>query len=248
MEASPARAALAARSWFNGWIACMAWPREAAAHCLPSDLALAPAEPRPDVHPVVFFFGEQTATSLLFGGLVLPTGTSFRELGIAIPFVRVGRQPDLHIYVPGIYASYLPTVWVGNAHYGFAKTLAQLSWQGGLFVVTTPDGRLLGHAEVEASGPWTAAPAGCLPVLDAVHALFTAFPVIGRRTDGALVISRFAWDLGDASARPADTCVSLVAAFPPAVPPGRYPDLPGGSVEIRGLVWDLAWPTRWPGG
>ena len=248
MEAPPTRAGFAARSWFNGWIACSAWPRETAARCLPRNLALAPSEPSADTHPVVFFFGEQTATSLLFGGLVVPTATSFRELGIVIPFVRVGGAPDLHMYVPGIYASYFPTVWVGNAHYGLAKTLAHLDWQGGIFVVTAPDGRLLGHAEVEAAGTWMTPPMGHLPVLDAVHALFASFPVLGRRADGTLVTSRFAWDFGDASARPADTCVSLAAPLPPTVPAGYYPDVPGGSVEVRGMVWDLGWPTPLPNG
>jgi hypothetical protein len=80
-----------------------------------------------------------------------------------------------------------------------------------------------------------------------VRSLFTTLPVLGRRTRGDFVVSRFAWDLGDASARPGDAVVTLAAPIPPTVPARECADLPAGSVEVRGLVWDLSWPAPWTG-
>ena len=239
------RAGFAARSCFNGWLVCTAWPRDVVAGCLPAELALAPVPPEANLHPVIFFFGEQTATSLLFGGLVIPTGTSFREFGMAVPFVQRRQGGDLHIYVPGLYAAYFPTVWVGTEHYGYAKMLAHCSWYGDVFVVTAPEGQLVAQAAVEAAGAWTTALAAGIPALDAVRSLFTTLPVLGRRARGDFVISRFAWDLGDASARPGDARISLAAPTLPSVPARECVDLPGGSVEVRGIVWDLGWPAPW---
>jgi len=94
-------------------------------------------------------------------------------------------------------ASYFPAVRNGNVHFGVAKELARLAWDGRAFAVRRDDGDVLLDAVTHATGPWTAARAGGPPGFEAMRAVF-ACPVVGRKGDGRYVRSAFGWDFADA--------------------------------------------------
>src|SRR5262249_7283877 len=146
----------------------------------------------PELHPVVFVFGDQADGALLFAGFTIPTGVTYQELGIVVPFVQHGGGPHLYSYVPRMYSTYFPAVWHGNAHYGFSKEMARMRWHHGAFLATREDGSLLLHADTEPMGAWSPG-SGCdIPNFAAMRAVI-ALPVLGRRDDGSYLCSYFGW-------------------------------------------------------
>ena len=240
--AGAANASFVARARFDGWIVFTSWPRTDAAALLPPELNLAPGAGAPAEHPVAFVLGEQRECAFLVGGFPVATGARYQEFGMMIPFVRHRQGRYLHIYVPRMYASYLPAVWTGNLNFGFGKEPATFAGDGRLLRVARPDGTELLTFDVRSGGPWHPA-SGCdLENFDAMRAVFE-LPVLGRREDGSLVSSYFGWDFVEASTRPGQAFVTIHAPLVPDLAPQRCPDVPAGSFEVRGLLWQLSWPT-----
>lgn len=226
----------------NGCISFSNWPRQDVEKLLPTGMELARnVSTTPDVHPVAFIFGDLTHGATMFGGFTFPTGIAYQEFALAIPFVKHRASRHLHTYIPRMYSSYFPPTWSGNAHYGFAKEMASLRWQGSVFLITT-DETLLLHAAVEATGNWTSG-SGCeLPNFAAMSEIF-CLPVVGRRTDGADICSFFGWDFSAAAIRPADAYVSIDAPLCDGLSPRRCHDVPSGTFEVCGMIWRLSWPS-----
>jgi hypothetical protein len=245
VDARAAGATFVGQATFNGGVAVTSWPRGDVAGLLPRGLALATnVSPTPEAHPVVFIFGEQTCGAVRVGGYPFPVGRDYLELCVAVPFVRHVQGRYLHTFIPRMYATYLPAVWNGNAHYGFSKRLARISWDGSLYVVTTTAGVLLLHTEVE---PVKGSdPAAVPPNFAAMREMFS-LPVVGRKQDGSYVASYFEWDFDTAVVRAADAVVSIDEPFLEGLTPRRCPDAPSGSFDVRGMVWRLSWPSppRW---
>jgi len=242
IELAAAGGSFVGQAAFDGTIAWTQWPRAEVERLLPPDLELAANVAAPDLHPVVFVFGEQTHGAILFGGFTVPAGPDYWELAIAIPFVKHRRGRHLHVHVPRMYASYFPPVWNGNTHYGFGKELARMGWQGPIFLVTTAEGTLLVHAAVEPAGGWAPAEGCALPNLAALRAAF-ALPVVGRKADGTFVSSYFGWDFTRAAVRPADSWVSIDAPLGAGLVPRECHDVAAGTFEVRGMLWRLTWPA-----
>ena len=228
---------------FNGYIAFSNWPRADVERLLPQELQLcANTSSSPDVHPVVFIFGDQTEGAMILGGFTFSVGVHYQELGVAIPFVKHRRGPYAHTFMARMYSNYGIATWNGNTHYGFSKEMATLRWQGPVFLVSTEAGTLLLHAAVEAGGDWSPGPAGTLENFAAMRAIFS-LPVLGRKANGEYVASYFGWDFSEASVRGADSCVSIDAAFLEGLTPRRYHDVSSGTFEVRGMIWRLSWPA-----
>jgi hypothetical protein len=231
----------AGQARFSGCIAFTNWPRAEVEALLPPELELAPNTMAVDLHPVVFVFGDQADGALLFAGVTLPTGVTYQELGIVVPFVRQRGGQHLHSYVPRMYSSYFPAVWHGNAHYGFSKETAVMRWQGPVFLATREDGSLILHADTEPTGSWSPGARCEAPNFAAMRSVF-ALPVIGRRDDRSYVGSYFGWDFRETQVRPSDSCVSIDAAFLPGLRPGLRHDTASGTFEVRDMIWRLSWP------
>ncbi len=235
-------ASFAGQARFNGCIAVTNWLRAEVERLLPPQLALAAnASPTPDIHPMIFVFGEQTQGAVIFARLPVPAGPDYGEFALAIPFVRHRHGRHLHVHVPRMYSSYFPATWNGNAHYGFGKAMARMEWRGPVFLMTNETDDLLLHAAVEPAGDWVSGAAADLPHLAALRAIFS-LPVVGRKADGRLVCSWWGWEFGDALVRPADASVSIDAPLVEGLPVRTCADVPGGSFEVRGMAWKLTWP------
>jgi hypothetical protein len=234
-------APLAGQARFNGAVLFLNWSRRDVEAVLPADVTLAANSLVPAMHPVVFIVGEQTEGALIFGGFTIPTGIRYEEVAIAVPFVRCGRDPALHIYIPRIYSSYFPAVWNGNVHYGFAKRLARIGSDGAA-VVVTEDGAPLLRAELTPAGDWLSGAHCSLAHFEAMCAVF-ALPVLGRRGDGRYVRSRFEWGFEDAAVRRIGGHVSIEASLGQGLTPRRCPVDPEGGFEVRGMLWRLTWPV-----
>jgi hypothetical protein len=122
--------------------------------------------------------------------------------------------------------------------------MAQLGWQGPVYVVSREDGALLMHAETEPTGAWAAAASGEPPGFDEVRAL--AGPMLACKADGTWIVSTWNWDFGTADVRASDCCVSTDAPLAPGLAPRRYADMAPGSFEVRGMLWRVSWPSEAP--
>jgi len=229
---------------FNGCIAASNWARGDVERLLPPELALAAnVSSTPDRHPVLFVFGDLSDGAVIAGGRVIPLGIAYQEFALAIPFVRHRRGNHLHTYVPRMYSSYLPAVWSGNVNYGLAKRSATMRWQGPFFVLTTDAGSLVLHIAVETQQDWSRASSCPLPEFGAMREIFS-MPVVGRKGSGAYVCSYFGWDFEDALLRLVDSSISIDGPVVENLLPRRCPDVPGGTFEVRGMIWRLSWPSR----
>ncbi len=240
-ETAADTAPLAGQARFNGAVLFFNWSRRDVEAVLPAEVTLAANSLAPALHPVVFIVGEQTEGALIFGGFTIPTGIRYHEVAIAVPFVRHGRDPGLHIYIPRIYSSYFPAVWNGNVHYGFAKRLARIRREAASFVVAG-DGAPLLRAEFEPAGDWLPGAHCPLEHFEAMRAVF-ALPVIGRRGDGRYVGSRFDWRFEDALVRRIGAQVWIEASLGQGLTPRRCPVEPESGFELRGMLWRLSWPV-----
>jgi hypothetical protein len=243
IEAGVANASFVAQARFDGWIAFTSWPHADVEALLPAELELVPSVRTPGEHPVAFILGEQTDCAVLIGGFPVPTGARYHEVGMMVPFVKHRQGRHVHIYVPRMYASYFPAVWSGNLNFGFAKQLATISRHGHVLLVTGEGGVPLLEADVEPAGDWLPGASCRLENFDAMRAAF-ALPVVGRRNDGTLVCSYFGWGFADTFVRPGDSCIVIHQPLVPGLAPQRRPDVPAGSFEVRGLLWQLSWPAR----
>jgi hypothetical protein len=226
---------------FAGGIAWCDLPRDEVGQMLPRGLRLAPASRAGgDRHPVVFIFGQHDRSAVVFASLTVPTGARFHEMVVAVPFVHGPGDAGPSLFVSRVFSGEPVATWSGNAHYGFTKRLVPMEWLGDTFVVSDERGKLLAHAGVEPAGEWAAMRTSGLPALTTTAAL-SRLPVVGRRPDGALVHSRFEWDLAQGWVRPLRASVSIDAHLGPGLGPSVH-HAGGDSVEVSGMGWRLSWP------
>lgn len=218
------------------------WPSACVRKLLPQQLRLAPGSSVTGAWaPVVFIFGRQSEGANIFGGVTLRTRTSYCEFALGLPGVFHERYGGPFTYFPSMVCSHLPAVWLGNAHYGFAKRLGSMAWTRSLFSVTDNRGSLVFDAVVEPQGAWDEA--ADVEVFRDVKAHMTTNPILGRKSNGTWVLSHFDWDSSDATARSVRATPCAYPPLSPALDP--YDDgrpAPVG-VEVSQMIWRLGWPT-----
>lgn len=237
LGAAAAGARFVGLSCFNGWLGTVDWPRPVVEALLPPALRL--AEPAGPTHPVLFLFGEQTAGTVVYGGVPMPLAIDFCEFGLAVPYVRHRDGRYHHLFFPRMCSSYFPAVSDGNVHYGLAKRLAHMTWRAPVFWMTDEDGRLLFHAAIEPSGPF--ADAAGVDAFRAVHRL-AALPVLGRCAGERLVTSYFDWDARGARARSVRARLAVADGLVPRLAARESLAGDGRLCEVSGMSWRLSWP------
>ena len=127
-------------------------PAEPVAGLLPDGLEILPQDLLPETrHPLVLLFGEQSAV----GPNLLPLGLRYRELVLALPFVRQrDGPPGPFCYLPILLLDRrLPTL-LGRWLYGFAKRrVAWTTFEDGCALARLEDGASLLSARCAATGP-----------------------------------------------------------------------------------------------
>lgn len=240
LTAAAAGARFVGVSCFNGWLATVPWPRRVVEALLPPALCLA-ADPGVTQHPVVVLFGEQTASTVVYGGVPMPLAIDFSEFGLAVPFVRHRAGRSLHVVFPRMCSSYFPAVSDGNVHYGLAKRLADMTWRPPVFWMTSDTGRLLFHAVVEPTGAWDAAAE--VDGFRALHRVFT-LPVLGRCAGERLVTSYFDWDVRGTRARATRARLTMSGELALGLGAREDVTLEGSMCEVSGMRWRLSWPLE----
>ena len=236
---APSLLEFAGETRFDGVVAATAWARDEIASRLPAELEPAPPASGATMHPVLFVFGEQREPALLRGGVALPFGRPFGELGVIVPYVRAVGGRRLLAYVWRMCSTYFPAVWEGNTRY-FAKTIGVMAREPERFSMTSPDGRALLRAVVGDAGPWGATrdhATGVAAVRDAL-----ALPVVGRTAAGHLVAAPAAWDFGSARVRPVAVRLVVDGSFIDETVPRELDVPPAGALAVEGVTWRLGWP------
>lgn len=235
--------AFVAQSIFNGCIILSSCPRGDARRLLPEDVDLADNRSATrDRHPLVFLFGDQTEGATKFAGLTLPTGIRYQEFALAVPFVRWAGGPNLHTYIVRMVSNHRPATLAGNLNYGLGKRMGRMGWEGPVFLMTDEVGRLLFHAQVEATDEWRACVDGAATELASLRTVFS-LPILGHKGGGVFTASHFGWDFEDARARSVEAALSIDRSFADGLAPGVLHSLAPGSVEVRGMRWQLSWPA-----
>ncbi len=236
---SRAGASYLAQADFDGVIVFTSWERDVLAHALPAGWRLGHnASAHPELHPLVFIFGIQSRTALLWGRYGVPRDVAFGEMLVAIPFVVHERGSHLHVHVVRAYSADPVSTWSGSINYGLAKYPADAEWFGRTFTVTARGGPMLFHATVDAGDEWRAE---TLPELAAACESFL-LPVVGVRVDGSLVSSYFDWDFSRAFVRRARAVGSIDAPLARGLQPRVCHGSDAGTFEIRGMRWRVTWP------
>src|SRR5262245_23467484 len=124
---------VAGQATFSGCLAVVRVARQALRSRLPTAVSLPPNDSND--YPCLLAFGEQLEGTAVFGGLTVPLGLRYRELMVAIPFVRVDGALGDHLFVSGMVCDFWPAVSNGNTYWGFSKRFAPMSWDGARFLV-----------------------------------------------------------------------------------------------------------------
>lgn len=244
IDADTAGASFVAEAVFDGAIVGTHWLRGDAMRLLAPGLSLgrnAASTTGPDLHPVVFVFGTQSAATFIVGGMAIPSSVSFPELMIAVPFVRRESDTNLHIFFPRVYSADIFSTWSARTNYGLEKELADMRWIGRTFTVASRNGPLLLHATLEGEGDWRAFDR--VPGSRVMADVFRR-PALGRRRDGTDVRSYFDWRIHEATARPSRAVVSIDAALGPGLAPRISYGVAGETFSVRGMRWRISWPLR----
>jgi predicted Fe-S protein YdhL (DUF1289 family) len=242
VRATGSQRAYVGEASFNGCIAICQRPRSEIARWLPAGTRLSDSADGECAEQVaVFLFGEQTQGTVHFAGVPLTLGIRYFEFALLVPGVSLGADRAAHTFVARMYSSYFPAVWSGNAHFGFAKELAQMGWSGSEFWVQPQGGRAILHAAIERGAEWSPASESAAAGVSMLR-LLSQLPVLGLRRDGRMVRSRFEFGLSTASARAAEATLFVANSLAPGQHPGEYRAAPGSALEIRDVAWRLGWP------
>jgi hypothetical protein len=205
---------------------------------LPANVRLDPVPGHARRHPLLFIFGENDGSAVVFASLTLPTGRRFHEMVIGVPAVR-GPDGISGVFVPRVFSGEPVSTWSGNAHYGFAKRLVPMEWLGDTFVVSSETGGLLAHIVVQASGSWEPAAGSRLPAFATAEDLGRQL-VLGRRPDESLVRSHFDWNFTDAWVRPVRASITIDESLGCGLEPAAAVDAAG--IEVSRMGWRVSWP------
>ena len=177
-------------------------------------------------HPLILLLGEHSGVGLDR----LPLKLHYRELVVALPFVRPqGGPPGPFCYLPLLLLDRRLPTWLGRWLYGFAKRRALIRRTANSFAATRrPDGAPLLSARF--------LPPAAPPDLRRVRSLFEQ-PLISRGRGDRWRYSRF--DFGFERARLAgiEAEVTVHPALLPGLPDG--PIRPDSSFRIE-TTWTLA--------
>lgn len=225
---------------FNGVIAQVRLPSALVSPLLPPPLR-ARADPQAaqkSEHPLVFLFGELRDGGAHVGGRDFSLGIRYREAAVMMPQVRHASHDSDTLFACGMFADDSRPILLGNAAYGFRKRQARIECSGSNYEVLVGKQRQFA-AQGALVGPWWS---GCSGRDDARWLEdLGASPVLGRRASGDYVLSRFSWDLSDASL--CAVSVEFQWSPEPGAPLLGLRSEPNNALVVRDLRWRTSPPT-----
>ena len=233
-KVDPQRARFVGQAHFDGSIAVFQRPRAEIERLLPPGLALAWST-SPDLHPVVYVFGEQREGTVIFGGRPIALGIRYPEVALAVPFVRGSASRYLHTWMAYMATSHEAAAWSGTRLYGYAKELARLEHDAESFRVLDADGDCRIRASVRTRGDVD------LPGPDALETVREMFrlPIVGQNGTG-LVGSFFDWTFAEAEVRAIDVAVDWIRPPLPGLAAGAWSA--DAAFAVRQMRWRVSWP------
>jgi len=228
-------AAIASQATFAGGLAIIHVARRSLVPHLPPSVAL----PRDDspAYPCVLAFGTQSDGTTFFGGLAMPLGIRYHELMVAVPFVLWNGAAGEYLFITGMICDLGPAVWIGNVYYGFRKRFARMSGGGERFTVDEESHQPGFQAVLRPPGKTAGS------TLNRIRAA-VALPVLGCRSDGMFVQSRFDWDFREAAVEAASLSLTVGEHFR-ELPLGAHSAC-HDAYRVDRMRWRLSWPTAAP--
>jgi hypothetical protein len=227
-------------AWFNGVIARVRSPAALVSLLLPAPLR-ARAEPQTAQkaeHPLVFLFGELRDGGAHVGGRDFSLGIRYHEVAVMVPQVRHASHDSDTLFACEMFADDSRPILLGNAAYGFRKRQSRIECCGSNYEVLVGGQRRFA-AQGALAGAWRS---GCPGHGDARWLEdLAASPVLGRRANGDYVLSRFSWDLSDASL--CAVSVELQWSPEPGAPLLHLRSEPNDALVVRDLRWRTSPPT-----
>jgi len=226
--------ALAGQATFSGCLAKLELPVDALAAVVPAGATLAANDG--SLHSCLIAFGEQAEGTTFFGGWPMPWGICYHELLVGIPLAACPPLAGPQLFVAGMTCDFWPAVWNGNVYYGFRKRFAAMTGDAAHFMVMNEDGAPVFTAFVDVRA---SADRDALGWIQSTVSL----PVLGKRDDGVLVHSAFAWDFSGAGIEPASLSVAVRRGFE-ELPEGAQGQLRSEhAYAVRRMRWGLGWPS-----
>lgn len=229
--------------------------RTEVAKVLPSGLQLAANESAslPDLHPVILLFGHQTETKLVYPFWTPEAGDDYNELILLVPFVQRLNHLRWHNYVVRMYLDNDDAIQIGNLYYGYFKQRAVLTEVAPTVTLSELDVT----RSLQTVFEWTAQnpSGGFVPSTSAMATLdnyqdaieIMSMPLLGTLFGTAYICSYWDWNLQNADVR----SIKVTSRFlqPPRagtaswVSQGPVASDEKFAFEIRGLVWQMAFPA-----
>lgn len=202
----------------------------------------------PNVHPVIHLQGLQTSTSWIFNGIGQGVGPEYTELILLVPFVQKGTSPQWHNFVVRMYLDDDGAIFVGNAHYGYAKERGSFNDARPLSFEATVGGNPAFWSGFESTGPWRPGAQAEVDIPNYTEMqTILRMPVIGLYWTGlSYVASAFDFDFSNVNVAPIACAHRYHGAFTPGMPGGTYASVPHGAIDIEGLGWRVEFPPANP--
>jgi hypothetical protein len=241
--AEGARASWVGEAWFDGVLVWTAIRRDVLDRVLPTGWQPAHnLSPHGELHPLVVVLGRQRHTSILFGGLPLPSDAEYDEVMLAVPFVWHVRHRRLHTFIPRMYSQDPRATWSGNAQYGFGKRMGRIERLGGLSVAVDEHDRCVLHCSARPVTSWTRSNDEQQGSLAGVVSAMSRLPIVGVRYDGSEVESYFAWGLAGAWTRRAHARLTVHRALAAGLDEASVSADAALALDLRDMRWRLSWP------
>jgi hypothetical protein len=227
------RTDVAGEATFSGGLARVLLARDAVRSRLPACIEL--PQSTGARCPCLVAFGEQADGRTFFAGFATPWAVRYHELMVGVPLVsrNDGNRNGQYLFILGMTCDFWPAVWNGNVFYGFQKRFATMESEVDGLSVEDDKGARGFRAFVR--------PKGAARTAFAWIESAAALPVLGQRSDGAIVQSHFDWSFDQAAVQPAAIRLVVGGSFA-ELPPGEYADDAVDGCAVTGMRWRLGWP------
>ena len=237
------------RATYGGTIVFTNLSRKLVEKVLPTDdsLMLATNTVAPDMHPVIYLYGNLENTRWEIDGKVILEGADYHEMMLLVPFVRKRDGTLWHTYVVRMYLDDQIAIDIGNTHYAYAKVWGDLRRLFAHVNVSDSAGTPKFHAYIPSPASWlpSAKAETDLPNYRAIQTILT-MPIIGWDGPGKLLCSYFELSYEKALVAASSSTHEFLSPFVPGMADwvrlGSLSSVVDGAFKVRVVDWRLEHP------